>query len=181
VNKSSVENNENNHLTIIILIALILLFTLSIIFIYFIAKGRFDKYVIFKKASDFLKSFWIGFSSIKNVKNKFAFVFHSIFMWIMYFLLIYVVFPAFEGFSDLSLLSAMTIFVAASLGMLAPAPNGTGAYHFMVSQTLVLLGIGIEQALVFALVVHGMQTIVLMLGGIISLIAIPLVNNNKLK
>ncbi len=163
-----------------IIIGLIVLFIISIVFIYYIVKGSFNKYIVFKKTSEFIKSFWIGLVSIKNVKNIPLFIFHSVFMWVMYFLMIYVVFPAFEGFSELDISVALTLFVAACYGMVAPAPNGAGAYHFMVSQALVLYGIGLEMALIFALVVHGVQTLLIIIGGIAALIILPLYNNRKI-
>lgn len=161
--------------------AAILLFALSIIFIYHIVKGRFDKYIVFKKLSDFLQNFWKGLFSIRKVKNIPLFIFHSIFIWFMYFLMIYVVFPAFEGFSDLGLMVALTVFVAASYGMIAPTPGGIGAYHFMLSQTLILYGIPLEKALIFALVVHGMQTLAIIISGILALILLPVYNQHKNK
>ncbi len=164
-----------------IIVAAVVLFTLSIIFIYHIVKGSFDKIIIFKKISEFLKNFWKGLFSIRKVKNIPLFIFHSVFIWVMYLLMIYVVFPAFEGFSDLGLMVALTVFVAASYGMIAPTPGGIGAYHFMLSQTLILYGISLEKALIFALVVHGMQTLAIIISGILALILLPVYNHNKYK
>ncbi len=161
------------------IILLFLMFLLSVIFIYSIVKGSLDKYIIFRKAGEFLRSFWQGLISIRYVKNKTAFVLHSIFIWTMYFLMIYVAFPAFEGFDSLDIYAALVLFIAASFGMLAPAPNGVGAYHFMLSQTLILYGIAQEKALVFALVVHGMQTLLIVIGGLASLILLPIVNKQN--
>lgn len=164
-----------------IFIILLSLFILSALFVYFTIKGKFNRYAVFRKTSEFIKSFWHGLISIKKVKNVPLFIFHSLFIWVMYFLMIYFAFPAFEGFQDFNIVVALTIFVAASFGMLAPAPNGVGAYHFMVSQTLILYGLAMESALIFALVVHGVQTSLIIIGGIFSLIALPIYNNSILK
>lgn len=144
----------------------------------YIAKGKLDKYKLFKKLSDFIKSFWLGLVSLKNVKHPLLFIFHSVFIWSMYFLMLYVCFFAFEGFGELGILAALTLFVAGSFGMVAPAPNGIGAYHFMIINTLVIYGISEPRAASFALIVHGFQTVVLVVCGIASFIIVPLINRN---
>jgi glycosyltransferase 2 family protein len=174
-----IEQNAERLFSWTSLIVLVGMGITAIVFIYYIVKGSFDKYIIFRKTGEFFKSFWIGLISIRNVKNKTSFILHSIFIWTMYFLMIYVAFPAFDGFDNLDIYAALTLFVAASFGMLAPAPNGVGAYHFMLSQTLILYGIAVEKALVFALVVHGIQTLLIVFAGIVSLILLPLVNKQK--
>lgn len=162
-----------------ILIPVILVCLAGLYFIILIVKGKFNRIKIFEKISSFIKGFWQGLISLKNVKRPFWFIFHSVFIWVLYFILFYVCFFAFEGFEDLGILVALTVFVASSFGMLAPAPNGIGAYHFMVIQALMIYGISNEKAAIFALIVHGMQTLFVVIAGIVSFIAIPIINKEK--
>jgi len=143
-----------------------------------IAKGKFNHIKIFAKISKFITSFWQGILSLKKVKRPGWFIFHSIFIWLMYFFMLYVCFFAFEDF-NLSIFAALTLFVAGSYGMVAPSPNGIGAYHFMIIQTLIIYGISPEKAASFALIVHGLQTSLLVVAGLISFIALPIINKNK--
>ena len=68
------------------------------------------------------------------------------------------------------------IFCAGSYAVLIPTPNGAGPWHFAVKTMLILYGVGAANAILFALVVHAMQTaliIVLGVGGLISLQFLP--------
>ncbi|MDL2261992.1 flippase-like domain-containing protein [Bacteroidales bacterium OttesenSCG-928-I21] len=145
-------------------------------FVILIAKGKFNNIKFFEKIAGFIKGFWVGIISLKDVKRPFLFILHSIFIWVAYFLMLYFSFFAFDGFSHLNILVALTIFVASSFGMLAPSPNGMGAYHFMVIQSLLIYGINNEKAAFFALVVHAMQTLFIVIGGLISIVGIPIIN-----
>ena len=171
--------NLDKYTTIPMLILYFILAIIGIIFLIQIIRGKLDNIKIFKKLNEFIKGFWKGFISLKNVKKPILFIFHSIFIWTMYFLMLYVCFFAFDGFEDLGILVALILFVAGSFGMLAPAPNGIGAYHFMVIQTLIIYGIAQEKAAAFALTVHGIQTIILVLAGFVSFILVPIVNKDK--
>lgn len=151
----------------------------GIYFVVKITKGHFNRYKIFEKLSIFIKGFWDGIISLKNVKNPILFGLHSIFIWSMYFLMLFVCFFAFDSMQNLDISAALVLFVAGSFGMVAPAPNGIGAYHFMIIQTLVIYGVSQTDAAGFALIVHGLQTVLLIFLGLLSFILIPIVNKNK--
>ncbi|MDY0140747.1 MAG: lysylphosphatidylglycerol synthase transmembrane domain-containing protein [Bacteroidales bacterium] len=158
------------------IIAYIIVGSIGIVFLVSLLKGKLDHFAIFKKLADFIKSFWKGILSIKKVKSPFWYFFHSVFIWAMYFLMLYICFFAFEGFAELGIITALIVFVAGSFGMVAPAPNGIGAYHFMIIQTFVLYGIATEKAAAFALIVHGIQTFILVIAGLASFILLPIIN-----
>jgi len=145
-----------------------------------LAKGVFDKYRVFAKTGEFIRSFVQGIKSIFHLKRPLAFIGHSVFIYIMYFSMLWICFPAFPGIESLGGLAALTIFVAGSYGMVAPAPNGMGAWHFMTIQTMIVYGIPEGDAKLFALVVHGLQMIMLLIAGIIATIGLPLVNRERL-
>lgn len=144
-----------------------------------IAKGKFNHIKILAKISTFINNFWIGVISLKQLNRPWLFIFHSVFIWVMYFLMMYVSFFAFAGFENLNILAALTLFVAGSFGMVAPSPNGIGAYHFMIIQTLMIYGISQNDAAGFALIIHGLQTFMLILLGLLSFILIPIINKDK--
>lgn len=145
-----------------------------------IAKGAFDKYRVFAKTGEFIRSFVHGIKSILYLKRPIAFIAHSIFIYVMYFSMLWICFPAFPGIESLSGLAALTIFVAGSYGMVAPAPNGMGAWHFMTIQTMIIYGIPESDAKLFALIVHGLQMILIVIAGLIATIGLPLVNKERL-
>jgi uncharacterized membrane protein YbhN (UPF0104 family) len=132
-----------------------------------------------KKLLGLLNQFAEGFRSIRNIRNKSAFVFHSVFIWFLYYLMLYSVFFAFGFTSHLAPLAGMTVFVLGSFGMVAPVQGGIGAWHFMVIEGLALYGIDRADGKVFALLAHGSTTIMLIVFGLIALLVLPFINERS--
>ncbi|GAF01726.1 hypothetical protein JCM21142_340 [Saccharicrinis fermentans DSM 9555 = JCM 21142] len=130
-----------------------------------------------------LKGLWAkfseGFLAVKNIKNKWLFVMHTIFIWIMYFLMIYVCFFAFEFTSHLTPLAGLSAFVLGSLGMVAPVQGGMGPWHFMVIATLQMYGVSENEGAAFALIVWSSINAMIVVLGIVSMIILPLINRHQ--
>ncbi len=130
-----------------------------------------------------LKALWAkfaeGFLAIKNVKNKWAFAFHTVFIWVMYFFMIYVCFFGFEFTSHLTALAGLSVFVLGSLGMVAPVQGGMGPWHFMVIASLQMYGISKTESAAFALIVWSSINAMIVVMGIVSLIVLPVINRPK--
>ncbi len=161
------------------LIWIVLLVMAGFVGLFFLFRQRIQKTVLYKKTADLAKNFWNGILTIVNLENKFEFILHSIFIYIMYFLMIYVCFFAFETTSGLSILTGLTVFVMASFGMVAPVQGGIGAWHFMAIGTLLIYQVPEVEAKAFALIVHGSMTLLLVVVGFISLLALPVYNGQK--
>jgi len=157
---------------IIILLSIIVL----LIILFYIFKSKIKKTFIYIKFKELLKEFMDGIRSIKNIKNLPIFLAHTVFIWFMYFLMLYVTYYAFDFTSNLTLITALTVFVFGSFGMVAPVQGGIGAWHFMVIGVLIIYGISETNASAFALIVHGVQTLMLVVVGFLSLIALPIIN-----
>jgi glycosyltransferase 2 family protein len=113
------------------------------------------------------------------MRNKGAFIFHTFFIWMMYYLMLYVSFFAFDFTSSLSPLAGLTTFVMASYGMVAPVQGGIGAWHFMTREALALYGVAYENGIIFAFLAHGIMTLMVILLGLVSLLALPFVNRRS--
>jgi len=138
---------------------------------------KFKNTAFVQKLISFGKDFMEGIKTIANMKKKGWFVFHSFFIFILYYLMIYVCFFAFDFTSHLNPLIGLTVFVMASLGMVAPAPGGIGAWHFMAFETLAIYGVSINpNGAAFAFAVHGSMTLMLIVVGTISLVILPIMN-----
>lgn len=163
--------------TTIIILAVVGIAGLCLLIV--IAKGKLDRFKICQKISQFINGLWTGILSLKNAQHKAGIIFHSFLIWILYFVMLYLCFFAFEELSELSILAALMLFVAGSFGMIVPSPNGMGSYHFMIIQTLIIYGIASETGAAFALVAHGLQTLLIIIFGLISTALIPVVNKDK--
>jgi hypothetical protein len=52
------------------------------------------------------------------------------------------------------------------MAVLVPTPNGAGSWHFAVKTVLIIYGISASAALFFVLIVHAIQTMMVILLGI---------------
>lgn len=154
-----------------LIIGVILLIILFLAF-----RKAFKNTAFFKKIIDILKNFKEGFISIRSIKRKGWFYFHSIFIWVLYYIMLYVIFFAFDFTSHLNPIAGLTTFVMASFGMVAPVQGGIGAWHFMAIEALSLYGVAMEDGIIFAFVAHGSMTAMIILIGIISMLVLPFIN-----
>lgn len=137
---------------------------------------RLKSTTIYMRIVDLLRGLWDGIRTIRHMKNGWAFVLHSAFIWVLYYLMTYVVFDALVETEHLGLLAALTVFSFGSIGMVAPAPGGIGPYHYIVKKTMVLYDIPEDYGFTFATLLHTSQTIMLILFGFLSLVVLPFIN-----
>lgn len=121
---------------------------------------------IYNKVKATLSGIWEGVFSLKDVRNLPLFLFFTFGIWISYFLHYYLTFFCFEATSGLGLGCALVSFVVGSIAVIVPTPNGAGPWHFAVKTMLILYGVADEQALYFVLIVHTVQTLLVILLGV---------------
>jgi uncharacterized membrane protein YbhN (UPF0104 family) len=128
---------------------------------------------LFAKIFDTLWGVTHGLKTITALQNKWEFVFHTVFIWINYTLMTWVVVFAVKSTSHLDLADGVFLLVIGGLAMSAPVQSGIGAFHFIVSRGLyVIYGIPLEDGLVYAILAHESQLIFGALLGFYSLYSI---------
>ncbi len=147
--------------------------------VFFIFRRTFKNTVFYLKLKEIVQNFKIGFISIRSIQKKGWFYFHSAFIWIMYYFMLYVIFFAFDFTNNLSPVAGLTTFVLASFGMVAPVQGGIGAWHFMAKEALSLYGVANQDGIIFAFVAHTSMTTMIILIGLISLMILPFINRRK--
>ena len=123
------------------------------------------RYAFFKKGRDMLQGVWEGVLSLRRVTNLPLYLFYSVLIWVGYFLHFYIAFFCFNFTSGISPGAAFLIFCVGTFAVLVPTPNGAGPWHFAVKTMLVLYGVAEQDAIMFALVVHTIQTALVVLLG----------------
>ena len=121
---------------------------------------------IYNKVKTTRSGIWQGVTSLKDVRNKWLFVFFTIGIWVSYFLHYYLTFFCFDFTENLGVSCALVTFIVGSMAVIVPTPNGAGPWHFAVKTMLILYGVADENALYFALIVHTVQTMMLIVLGI---------------
>ena len=121
---------------------------------------------IYNKVKMTLSGIWEGVLSLRGVKNLPLYLFFSVGIWVMYFLHYYLTFFCFDFTAHLGLGCALVSFVVANFAVIVPTPNGAGPWHFAIKTMLILYGVADEQALWFVLIVHTVQTLLVIALGI---------------
>jgi hypothetical protein len=121
---------------------------------------------IYKKVKTTLSGIWEGVLSLRGIRNLPLYLFFSIGIWVCYFLHYYLTFFCFDFTADLGIGCALVSFVVANFAVLVPTPNGAGPWHFAIKTMLILYGVQDEHALFFVLIVHTVQTFLVIALGI---------------
>ena len=109
---------------------------------------------------------WQGVLSLGNVKNVPLFIMFTLAIWASYFIHYYLTFFCFDATSHLGLSCALVTFIVGSIAVIVPTPNGAGPWHFAVKTMLILYGVADNAALAFVLIVHTVQTLLVVLLGV---------------
>ena len=153
----------------------ILLFIFGIIALFLMIRYRksLRKIRFFSKIFDLGRGIINGLKTITNLKKKREFIFHTIFIWINYTLMTWVVVFALKSTSHLTLSDGVFLLVIGGFAMSAPVQSGLGAFHYIISRGLLIInGIPIEDGLVYALLTHESQLIFVAIVGTIAFVSI---------
>ena len=121
---------------------------------------------IYNKVRMTLSGIWEGVLSLRGIGNLPLYLFFSVGIWVCYFLHYYLTFFCFEFTEHLGIGCALVSFVVANFAVIVPTPNGAGPWHFAIKTMLILYGVADEQALWFVLIVHTVQTMLVVALGI---------------
>ena len=124
------------------------------------------KLSIYDKVKTTLRGIWQGVISLKDVRNIPLFTFFTIGIWVSYFLHYYLTFFCFDFTANLGIGCALVTFIVGSIAVIVPTPNGAGPWHFAVKTMLILYGVADVHALYFVLIVHTVQTMLVILLGV---------------
>ncbi len=127
---------------------------------------------IYNKVKDTFQGIWQGITSLRKVKNIPLFIFYTLAIWSCYFLHYYLTFFCFDATASLGMDCALVTFIVGSIAVIVPTPNGAGPWHFAVKTMLILYGVADTDALYFVLIVHSVQTLLVVLLGVYAWIAL---------
>jgi uncharacterized protein (TIRG00374 family) len=158
----------------VVAIAVLLAGALVIVFIKWVLKRHSNHPHIIK-----LKGFHLGlkegFTTILLLKKRKLFIFHTVFIWTMYLLEIYIGFYALSATTGLGLGAALSVLSLATLAMIV-APGGIGAFPVAIQQVLLIYSI---DNISFGWLMWSVATGIIIVTGSISFAL--LVKNNKKK
>jgi hypothetical protein len=152
-----------------ILWTVILILTVAGFFLLIRYKKQLRKIRFFSKMFDLARGIINGLKTITNLKRKWEFIFLTVFIWINYALMTWVVVFSIESTSHLTFGDSIFLLVIGGLAMSAPVQSGLGAFHYIISRGLLFVkGIPLEEGLVYALLTHESQLVFVAIIGTIS-------------
>jgi len=123
-----------------------------------------------KKISEFIIGIGQGIKSVLSMKHRTAFIFHTFFIWIMYFLMSYVLYKSMKGSSGIDIFDSLWVMVSGGFGMVFPAPGGIGSYQWAVTLGFESLGYDRLVGVSVGNVVWITQTIMVIISGAVGYI-----------
>lgn len=126
-----------------------------------------------------VEKFSEGLKTIKKIDNLPVFIFHSINIWFMYYMMTYLCFLAFAPTAHLAPIAALTVFVFGTFGIVIPSPGGMGTYHVLATAALVIHGVNSNDAFSFAnIMFFSIQIFYNIVAGVLSIILLRVLNKN---
>ena len=116
-----------------------------------------------------------GVMSLKNMPNKGLFIGHTLFIWLMYLAMFYVIKWTVPETASLGMNAMLPAFVVGGLAISA-TNGGIGIYTFSVALVLAAFNISNESGLAFGWIMWTSQTLMIIIFGSLSFFVLPLVN-----
>jgi uncharacterized protein (TIRG00374 family) len=162
----------------------VVLFSVAVIALFLMIryKKNLRKIRFFSKMFDLARGVINGLKTITSLERKWEFIFHTVFIWINYALMTWVVVFSIKSTSGLTFSDSIFLLVIGGLAMSAPVQSGLGAFHYIISRGLLFVkGIPLEDGLVYALLTHESQLIFVAIVGTISFFIIFKKDNKEEK
>lgn len=165
-------NEINPIISVGILLSLVLI---GVLILQIIKRSKLSFLVRIKKMARGLLE---GMRSIFRMKQKWAFIFHTLFIWLMYILMFYVIIFAVPGMEKTDFSIIMAAFVVGSFAISA-TNGGIGVYPVAIGAILVVFGISKQSGEAFGWITWATQTLLVLVIGGLSFILLPIFNRRK--
>lgn len=155
---------------VFIALAIVALLIVGLVFVY-----RRNKE---SRVGKFIKGLSDGVRSIAHMKKRGRFLIFTTLIWLMYLTQIYLGFLSLPATQHLNGLAALVVLIFGSIGMIA-TQGGIGAYTYLVQTILLAYGVAKTDGLAFGWIAWAVQTGIICVLGIASLILLPIYNRNR--
>lgn len=145
----------------------------------FVMFSYFKENVIVKKVKKFFQVVKHDMKLIARMKSKKKIIIYTILAWLSFYVYFYICFFAFDFTKNLGPIIGWIVFAMSNVGVAVPVQGGVGTWHFMVISSLIILGVGYEEASAFAGTIFTVQSVWIILLGVIGILALPYVRRKK--
>ncbi|MBL7905058.1 MAG: flippase-like domain-containing protein [Bacteroidales bacterium] len=159
------------------LVLMIAVLAIAGIAAFIVIRKKFRHTGLYKKFYSLAAGFAEGIKSLVKMKKPFQFILHSLFIWIMYLLMAYIVFYSLPETSMLGLDAGLAVLIFGSIGIMI-VQGGIGIYPAIVAETLFIYAIPSTTGYAMGWLIWASQTLMILIAGLISLVLLPLINKH---
>jgi uncharacterized protein (TIRG00374 family) len=157
------------------LVVLLLLGFLGLLIFMYLRKSQSK---IALKIKAFVGGLIEGMLSIFKMEKKWAFIFHTLFIWTMYVLMFYVTSFAFKDLDNLPFGGVLVGFIIGGFSI-AATNAGIGSYPLAIYAAFSIFNIPEEPSIAFGWIIWSAQTLMVIIFGGLSLIYLPIYNRKR--
>ena len=143
-------------------------------FFFYIRKGKSK---LAKKMKSFIMGLKDGMTSIFKMKYKWSFIFHTVFIWLMYVAMFWATIPSVEHLT-VPFGGVLIGFIAGGFSI-AATNGGVGLYPVAVAGALSLFGIDEVTGNAFGWIMWTAQTAMIIVFGGLSFLLLPIYNKDE--
>jgi uncharacterized protein (TIRG00374 family) len=129
------------------------------------------------KIKNFILSLIEGVTSILKMKKKWAFIFHTLFIWAMYVAMFWATIPAIQGL-EVPIGGILVGFIAGGFSI-AATNGGIGSYPLAVTGAFLLFNVPESPSEAFGWIMWSAQTLMIIVFGGLAFLILPLYNKKK--
>ena len=142
-------------------------------------RNKLNQNALIQKIVTFAQGMLEGLLSIRKLKNPGLFIFSTVAIWVLYYLVSYVLFFCIPETSNLGPLAGLTLLVVGAIGMTAPTQGGIGAYHLLVGNVMILYGLSQKDGITLATFIHGAQMLFMLVVGALAFLYVLVQKNTN--
>jgi hypothetical protein len=146
----------------------------------FLTLNKQVQHPFFLRIRKFVFGLLEGLKSIFTMRDTGAFLFHTVFIWLLYLLMFYICFLALPETKDVPFGGILTAFVLGGFTIVL-TNGGIGAYPIAIQAVLLLYDVDRNTGGAFGWIVWTAQTAMIVLMGIIAFALVSPVNKMRLR
>jgi hypothetical protein len=132
------------------------------------------------KVKNFINGLIEGILSIFKMKKKWPFLFHTVFIWVMYLSMFFITTKALPELQGITIGTVLIGFILASFSI-AATNGGIGSFPEAVVIAFTLFSISEDPSRAFGWIMWSAQTLIIIVFGGLSLLFLPIYNRKKTK
>jgi glycosyltransferase 2 family protein len=146
--------------------------------IFLLLRKKLNRFSLYRKIVNIIKGFVDGLKSLIKIRKPFLFLFYTVLMWFLYFLMTYICFYSIKEIGGIGMMAGFSVLVLGTIGIMI-VQGGIGIYPAIVAETLALYGAATTTAYALGWLIWSAQTVTLIIAGITCLIILPLINKKQ--